>query len=56
MVLEELKKEFDKGMPIITYVKKNYGFQSIEAFEAYIAELQEKAKKYDELVGGNLDQ
>lgn len=51
MTVEEFKKEFDKGMPTITYVKKRYGFQSIDAFEAYVAQLQEKAKKYDELIG-----
>lgn len=45
----DLKKEFDKGMPIITYVKK-YGFQSIEEFENYIAILKEKAQKYDALM------
>lgn len=49
----DLKKEFDKGMPTITYVKKKYGFHSIEEFEKYIAELTEKAKKYDELLSEN---
>lgn len=42
----DFKKEFDKGMPVITWVKKQ-GFASVEAFEAYIAELKEKAEKYD---------
>lgn len=46
----DLKKEFDKGMPVITYVKKKYGFQCIDEFEQYIAQLQEKAQKYDELM------
>jgi hypothetical protein len=42
-------KEFHKGMPIITYIKKKYGFQGVEEFEKYVATLKEKAQKYDEL-------
>lgn len=48
-MLENVKKEFDKGMPVITYIKKTYGFDSIEEFETYVKELQEKATKYDAL-------
>ncbi|MCI1904236.1 hypothetical protein QUW13_09455 [Enterococcus hirae] len=47
-MFEKAKKEFDKGMPVITYIKRKYGFDSVEAFEKYIAELEDKAKKYDE--------
>ncbi|MGX6969489.1 hypothetical protein [Vagococcus bubulae] len=47
-MLDNLKQEFDKGMPVITYIKKKYGFDSVEEFEAYIKELKEKADKYDE--------
>lgn len=50
MTLESLKKEFYNGEPIITYIKKNYGFQSVKAFEEYSTQLQRKAKKYDELI------
>ncbi|NLW79236.1 MAG: hypothetical protein GXY32_07490 [Ruminococcaceae bacterium] len=45
----DFKKAFDKGMPVITWVKKQ-GFDSVEAFEAYIEELKEKAEKYDALM------
>lgn len=48
-MLDNMKKELDKGMPVITYVKKKYGFSSIEEFESYVAELKEKADKYDDL-------
>lgn len=47
-MFENAKKEFDKGMPVITYIKKKYGFNSIEEFEAYISKLEEKVAKYDE--------
>lgn len=46
-MFEEVKREFDKGMPVLTYVKKRYGFSSVEEFESYIAELHEKAQKWD---------
>lgn len=46
-------KELNKGMPIITYVKKNFGFKSMEEFEAYIEQLKEKAEKYDALMANN---
>lgn len=52
-MMKDFKKEFDKGMPSITYIKKKFGFQSIDEFEAYIAELKEKAQKYDEMVSKN---
>ncbi|MDT2823082.1 hypothetical protein P7H74_15125 [Enterococcus devriesei] len=48
-MLENLKKDFDKGMPVITYIKKKYGFDSIEEFEKYMKDLKEKAEKYDAL-------
>lgn len=51
-MLDNMKKEFDKGMPIVTYIKKKYGFSSVEEFENYIAELKEKADKYDALSQG----
>lgn len=51
--LSSLKKEFDKGTPISTYVKKKYKFASVEEFEKYIVELEEKAKKYDDLIKDN---
>lgn len=47
-MFDNLKEEFDKGMPVITYIKQKYGFDSIEEFESYIKELKEKADKYDE--------
>ncbi|WP_158559352.1 hypothetical protein [Melissococcus sp. OM08-11BH] len=47
-MFDNLKEEFDKGMPITTYIKKKYGFDSVEEFEAYIKKLKEKADKYDE--------
>lgn len=48
-MLENLKKEVDKGMPVISYIKKKYGFESVEAFETYIEGLKKKAEKYDAL-------
>lgn len=48
-MLENVKTAFDKGMPVITYIKKKYGFDSVEAFESYIEDLKEKAEKYDAL-------
>lgn len=50
MMFEKAKKELGKGMPVITYIKKKYDFDSVEEFEAYISILQEKAKKYDDLL------
>lgn len=47
--MNNIKKSFDKGMPIITYIKKKYGFASVEEFEAYIGGLKAKADKYDKL-------
>lgn len=49
-MLNNLKKDFDKGMPVITYIKKKFGFESIEDFENYVKELQSKADKYDQIV------
>lgn len=37
----KLRKEFDKGMPVITYIKKKYGFSDVKEFESYIALLKE---------------
>ncbi|GAB2025306.1 hypothetical protein [Lactovum odontotermitis] len=48
-MFEKAKEELDKGMPLISYIKKNYGFDSVAEFEAYVAELKEKAEKYDSL-------
>lgn len=48
-MLDNLKKELDKGMPVTTYVKKKYDFDSVEEFEKYVTLLQEKASKYDKL-------
>lgn len=48
-MLNNMKNEFDKGMPVITYIKKKYGFSSVEEFENYVDELKEKADKYDAL-------
>ncbi|MGG5316134.1 hypothetical protein [Enterococcus sp. AZ072] len=52
-MLKNIKDEIDKGMPVITYIKKKYGFNSIEEFEAYIKLLEEKSNKYDDLKKGN---
>ncbi|MDR2977039.1 MAG: hypothetical protein LBV19_07025 [Streptococcaceae bacterium] len=49
-MFEKAKEELDKGMPVISYIKKNYGFDSVAEFEAYIAKLKEKADKYDLLL------
>lgn len=49
-MLDNLKKDFDKGMPVITYIKKHFGFESVDEFESYIKNLKEKAEKYDQLV------
>lgn len=51
--LDNLKREFDKGMPVITYIKKKFDFDNISDFEEYIVEIQEKAKKYDEIIEKN---
>lgn len=48
--ISDFKKEFDKGMPVSTYIKKKYNFDNIDEFEKYIHELQEKAEKYDNLI------
>lgn len=48
-MMNNFKKEFDKGMPVITYIKKKFGFSSIEEFETYVEDLKEKAGKYDNL-------
>lgn len=40
-----ISKELNKGMPTITYIKKKFGFQSIEAFEGYVEMLRKKAEK-----------
>ena len=49
-MLKHFKINFDKGMPIITYIKKNFGFSSVEEFENYIHDIQHKATKYDQLM------
>lgn len=49
-MFDNLKKDFEKGMPVITYIKKNFGFDSVDEFENYIRDLKEKAAKYDQLV------
>lgn len=49
-MMDNFKKEFDKGMPVITYVKKKFGFNSVEYFESYIEALKEKADKYDRMI------
>lgn len=49
-MMDNFKKEFDKGMPVITYVKKKFSFSSVEEFESYIEALKEKADKYDRLM------
>lgn len=54
-MLNELKTEFDKGMPVATYIKKKYGFTSIAAFEEYVASLKLKAEKYDQLIKQETD-
>lgn len=45
-----LKKDLDKGMPVITYIKTKFGFESVEDFESYINGLREKADKYDQII------
>lgn len=47
--MEDFKKEFNKGMPVITYIKKRFGLASVDEFEQYIETLKAKAEKYDEM-------
>lgn len=53
MTNNKIMTELNKGMPTITYVKKKFGFTSIEAFEEYVAKLKEKAEKYDAAMANN---
>lgn len=48
-MIDKIKTEFNNGMPVITFVKKNYGFSSVEEFQQYVAVLQEKAAAYDKI-------